>query len=118
MFYINLLEPWYKPLLEKNFCLGPIKHPEMVGERYEVEAILRHKSVKNKLQYEVKWLGWPAEDSTWEPADYLDNCEHLLEEYWDQNPQSANRRKRSDTTVSSQPMKKARGRPTRAQSKK
>ena len=110
VFHVNLLEPWHKPPPEKNFRPGPIEHPEVVGERYEVEAILRHKSVKNELHYEVKWLGWPAEDSTWEPADYLDNCEYLLKEYWDQSPQSANRRKRSDTTVSSQPMKKTRGR--------
>src|SRR6266702_564104 len=103
---------------QKNFRPGPIEHPEVVGERYEVEAILRHKSVKNELHYEVKWLGWPAEDSTWEPADYLDNCEYLLKEYWDQSPQSANRRKRSDTTVSSQPMKKTRGRPKAPKSKK
>ena len=49
VFYINLLEPWHKLLLEKNFCLGLIKHPKVVGERYKVEAILRYKSVKNKL---------------------------------------------------------------------
>ena len=83
VFYINLLEPWYKPLLEKNFRLSPIKHPKVVGERYKVKAILRHKSVKNKLQYKIKWLKWPAEDSIWEPADYFNNCKHLLKEYWD-----------------------------------
>jgi len=49
VFYVNLLELWYRPPPEKNFRLGPIEHPEVVGERYEVEAILRYKSVKNKL---------------------------------------------------------------------
>jgi len=49
VFHVNLLEPWHRLLLEKNFCLGPIEHPKVVGERYEVEAILRYKSVKNKL---------------------------------------------------------------------
>ena len=63
VFHVNLLEPWYRLLLEKNFCLGPIKHPKVVGERYEIKAILCYKSVKNKLQYKVKWLGWPTKDS-------------------------------------------------------
>jgi len=63
MFYINLLEPWHKPPPKKNFRLGLIKHPKVVGERYEVKAILYYKSVKNKLQFKVKWLGWPAKDS-------------------------------------------------------
>ena len=49
VFYVNLLEPWHRLPLEKNFYLGPIEHPKVVGERYEVEAILRYKSVKNKL---------------------------------------------------------------------
>jgi len=49
VFYINLLELWHRLLLENNFRLGLIKHPKVVGERYEVEAILRYKSIKNKL---------------------------------------------------------------------
>jgi len=81
VFHVNLLEPWHRLPLEKNFRLGLIKHPEVVGKRYEVKAILYYKSVKNKLQYEVKWLGWPAEDSIWEPEDYLKYCEDILKEY-------------------------------------
>ena len=49
VFYINLLELWYRLLPEKNFYLGPIKHPKVVGEWYKVKAILRYKSIKNKL---------------------------------------------------------------------
>jgi len=49
VFYVNLLELWHRPPPEKNFRLGLIKHPKVVGERYEVKAILRHKSIKNKL---------------------------------------------------------------------
>ena len=78
VFHINLLELQYKPLLEKNFYLGPIKHPKVMGEWYKVKAILYYKSVKNKLQYKVKWLGQPAKDSIQEPADYLNNCKYLL----------------------------------------
>ena len=63
VFYMSLLEPWHKPPPEKNFRLGPIEHPKVVGERYKVKAILYHKSIKNETLYKVKWLKWPAEDS-------------------------------------------------------
>ena len=63
VFYINLLELQHKLPLEKNFYLGPIKYPKVVGERYKVKAILRYKFVKNKLQYKIKWLEQPTEDS-------------------------------------------------------
>ena len=56
IFHVNLLKLWHKPLLEKNFCLGLIEYPKVVGKWYKVEAILRHKSVKNEFYYKIKWL--------------------------------------------------------------
>ncbi|KAF2182083.1 hypothetical protein K469DRAFT_691685 [Zopfia rhizophila CBS 207.26] len=81
IFHISLLESWNDPPQEKNFRPGPIKHPKVEGDQYEVEGILRHKTAQGQLQYEVKWLGWPVEDSTWEPRHHLDNCDELLEDY-------------------------------------
>ncbi len=81
IFHVNLLEPWHKLPLEKNFYLGPIEYLEVVGERYKVKVILCHKSVKNEFHYTIKWLGWLAEDFIWEPINYFNNCEHLLKEY-------------------------------------
>ena len=49
VFYVNLLELWHRLPPEKNFRLGLIEHPKVVGKRYEVKAILRYKSIKNKL---------------------------------------------------------------------
>ena len=49
IFYINLLKLWYKPSLKKNFCLGPIEYPKIVGEWYKVKVILYYKSIKNKF---------------------------------------------------------------------
>ncbi len=83
VFYVNLLELWHKLPLEKNFCLGLIKYPEVIGEWYEVEAILCYKSIKNETLYKVKWLELLIKDFTWELVDYFNNCKHLLEEYWD-----------------------------------
>ena len=83
VFYINLLKLQYKLPLKKNFYLGPIKHPRVVGEWYKVKAILYYKSVKNKLQYKIKQLGQPAKDFIQELADYLNNYKYLFKEYWD-----------------------------------
>ena len=54
VFYVNLLELWYRPPPEKNFCLGLIKYPKVVGKRYKVKAILCYKPIKNKVYYKVK----------------------------------------------------------------
>ena len=54
VFYVNLLELLYRLPPEKNFQLGLIKHPKVVGEWYKVKAILRYKPIKNKVYYKVK----------------------------------------------------------------
>ena len=47
------------------------KEPEVEVE-YEIEAILDVKKASTgELVYLVKWKGWPAEDSTWEPKSAL-----------------------------------------------
>lgn len=39
---------------------------------YTVEDILDKKMVKGKVWYKVKWLGYPEEDSTWQPPYTLE----------------------------------------------
>ena len=47
-------------------------------DEYQVEKILNHKFERNKLKYQVKWLGYEDEaDWTWEPADNLCGRIHL-----------------------------------------
>ncbi|GES99549.1 DDE-type integrase/transposase/recombinase [Rhizophagus clarus] len=40
-------------------------------ERYVPERILKHRTRKGQLQYLVKWERYPEDESTWEPADRL-----------------------------------------------
>ncbi|GBB92998.1 hypothetical protein RclHR1_20990002 [Rhizophagus clarus] len=40
-------------------------------ERYVSEKILNHRTRKGQLQYLVKWERYPEDESTWEPADRL-----------------------------------------------
>jgi hypothetical protein len=38
-------------------------------EQYKVEAIRSHQRNRCKLQYLIKWKGYPKSDNTWEPVD-------------------------------------------------
>ncbi|KAF2647070.1 hypothetical protein K491DRAFT_553316, partial [Lophiostoma macrostomum CBS 122681] len=73
VFHVSLLEDWNKPPPERGFKPGPIQDPKIKGDQYKVEGILTHKGQPGKLRYLIKWLGWPVEESTWEPESNLDN---------------------------------------------
>ena len=38
---------------------------------FAAERILKKRKRKGKLQYKVKWLGYPEDQSTWEPAEKI-----------------------------------------------
>ena len=45
---------------------GACKIGEVEEEEYEMERIIAQRSTRKGTEYLVKWIGWPAEDSTWE----------------------------------------------------
>ena len=54
----------------------------MSDEEWEVEKILDHKYVSQKLKYLVKWVGFDnPSDNTWEPYQNLENCNLIKNEY-------------------------------------
>src|SRR6202000_2685884 len=50
-------------------------------DSYVVEKVLDHRKIGNKIQYLVKWQGYPDEDNTWEPESHFETIE-CIEEYW------------------------------------
>ena len=50
-------------------------------DEFEVEALLDDRIRRNKLQYLVKWKGYPLHEATWEPATHLENARKVLQEY-------------------------------------
>lgn len=55
---------------------------------FEVETILdkriNKKGQKEKVEYLIKWKGYPEHDSTWEPLVNLKNALELIQEFEDQ----------------------------------
>jgi RNase H-like domain found in reverse transcriptase/Reverse transcriptase (RNA-dependent DNA polymerase)/Chromo (CHRromatin Organisation MOdifier) domain len=82
VFHNSLLTPYVETNAHgPNFTRPP---PDLInGEaEYEVEAIKSHRYFgKNKrLQYLLKWKGYPEADNTWESEDQL-NAPDLLKQY-------------------------------------
>lgn len=51
-------------------------------EEYEVEAILKHrKNKQGRIEYLVKWQGYPNSDNTWQTSKDLNNAKQILDVY-------------------------------------
>ena len=48
---------------------------------YYVEKILDRRKVNDRLEYKIKWEGYPMNQSTWEPLENLRTAMELVEEY-------------------------------------
>ncbi len=91
-------------LCERGFLVGywqhritkttTIKHPKGLNppapepipndvEYYEVEAVVGKRTVKGKVQYMVKWLGYPDSDNEWKWETEL-QCPELVEQFEEQ----------------------------------
>jgi len=87
IFHASLLSPYRKtPLHSPNFSQPP---PDLIdGEaEYEVELIRSHQchGRSRKLQYLIKWKGYPESDNTWEDTDQI-HAPNLIKLYHQNNP--------------------------------
>lgn len=60
----------------------------MQNDYYLVERIIAKKKSGDSVKYLVKWVGFPLEQSTWEPIEHLENVKLLLEDF--ENSQKEN----------------------------
>lgn len=52
-------------------------------QHYLIEEIIDHRTRRGKLQYLVRWAGYPLHDATWEPEKklLLDNANEAISDY-------------------------------------
>ncbi len=88
VFHAKLLTPYKETAMHgTNYTRPP---PDLIkGEaEYEVEQILdaHRRGRGRKLQYYIKWKGFPMSDSTWEPTEHLDNAQDLITDFYHLHP--------------------------------
>ncbi len=82
IFHASLLMPYHETQAHgPNFTWPP---PDLIDEedKYEVKWIVTHRQFgrSKKLQYLIKWKGYPESDNTWEPADQV-HAPQLIKHY-------------------------------------
>jgi transposase InsO family protein len=85
VFHASLLTPYVETMEHgENYSRPP---PDMIKgeEQYEVEAIRSHRRNRRKLQYLIKWKGYPESDNTWEPVENV-QASLLIRKYHKTHP--------------------------------
>src|SRR6266404_2615087 len=82
VFHASLLTLYHETTAHgPNFTRPP---PDLIDgeEEYEVEQIVAHRQFgrSKRLQYLIKWKGYPESDNTWEPADQV-HAPELIKHY-------------------------------------
>ncbi len=77
--HVSDLEPYYEDKFGRELEPPP---PIIINEEeeYEVEKILDKRKHYGKIQYLIKWKGYPLSEASWEPESNL-NCPDLLKEF-------------------------------------
>ncbi|XP_019159615.1 PREDICTED: chromo domain protein LHP1-like isoform X3 [Ipomoea nil] len=57
---------------------GKNKRPWLEEGFYELEAIRKKRLQQGKVQYLIKWRGWPESANTWEPHENLSSCPDVV----------------------------------------
>ena len=87
MFHASLLSPYQETAANgPNFSRPP---PDLIDgeEEYKVERIVNHRrhGWARRLQYLIKWKGYPESDNTWEPANQV-HASELIKLYHRHSP--------------------------------
>jgi RNase H-like domain found in reverse transcriptase/Reverse transcriptase (RNA-dependent DNA polymerase)/Integrase zinc binding domain/Chromo (CHRromatin Organisation MOdifier) domain len=59
--------------------------------QYEVETVLDSRMRRGKLQYLVKWVGYPREENSWEPEENLSDASERVSEFHKTHPNAPQR---------------------------
>jgi hypothetical protein len=84
VFHVSLLKQYHKPDKVPDREVPPAPpDPITIDEReeFEVEKILDRRTRYRRVEYLVKWMGYPDHDASWEPAKNLNNAKEAIAEF-------------------------------------
>ena len=84
VFHVSLLRPYEDPASIPNRPKPPTPPPPVTinnESEYEAEKLLDRRTRRHRLEYLVKWVGYPEHDASWEPIDNLKNSAELVQDY-------------------------------------
>jgi hypothetical protein len=86
------LSPYVEPYAE-NQKQPPPPPPEIIDQQleYDVEEVLKSRMNRGRLQYLVKWEGYPHEENTWENEENLKNSPDAIREFHTRFPNAPRR---------------------------
>ena len=68
--------------LPESGCAGESDVTSM-GTEFEPECIINHHDEENgERSYEIQWVGFGMDDTTWHLASDIPHCDRLISEYW------------------------------------
>ena len=84
----SYLTPFYPASFPNQQKPPPPPPIEIEGEvEYEVEKILDSRRRRNRLEYLIKWKGYPTEENTWEPTVNVSHADDLIAEFHEAHPE-------------------------------
>jgi hypothetical protein len=84
VFHVSLLKPYASPEAVPDREVKQLPPPAVLvddHEEFEVEQILARRSHRRRIEYLVKWVGYPEYDASWEPESNLDNAKDAIAEF-------------------------------------
>jgi hypothetical protein len=81
VFHVSMIKPYKE---SDEFLRATPPAPITLSdnsEKFEVDIILDKRFLRNKVQYLVKWIGYPLYDATWEPVGNLKNAKEKVKEF-------------------------------------
>ncbi|XP_024992852.1 chromo domain protein LHP1-like [Cynara cardunculus var. scolymus] len=85
------------------------ERPKLAEGFYEIESVRKKRSRKSKVQYLIKWRGWPEAANTWEPVENLMSCSDVIDAFEDRmrsGKQRSSRKHKRKNAVAPQPQAK------------
>ena len=97
-FHISLLDPAKSsPIPPHSFpAAPPAAYIKDNHEYFEVEDIRDSRRVRNRLEYLIKWKGYPESDNSWEPLSHIP-ARGLVKEFHRRHPTKPSSRRRIHT---------------------